>query len=147
MKNAHRLYVTRKKEEEAKLAREQKQKEDEVKRKAQEKDALKKAEKRRSKLDQKEKDLKEDEQKSNAGFLLAQELLRDANCRLADAIKENKITKITAASEMVTVAQKKYEEFAAHKESIEKVQNDIGKKAYFCPNIANKCGYTNLPPF
>ena len=38
------------------------------------------------------------------------------------------ITKITAASEMVTVAQKKYEEFAAHKESIEKVRNDIGKK-------------------
>ena len=47
IKNVHHMYVTRKREEEAKLDREQQQKEEAVKKIVQEKDALKKAEKER----------------------------------------------------------------------------------------------------
>ena len=54
-------------------------------------------------------------EKGNQEFLLAQELLRTASRSLSEAIKEENMTRIAVANELMSVAQKKYEEYATHK--------------------------------
>ena len=45
--------------------------------------------------------------KGNEEFLLAQELLRMASISLSEAIKEENMTRIAVASELMSAAQKK----------------------------------------
>ena len=54
-------------------------------------------------------------EKGNKEFLLAQELLRTASSSLSEAVKEENMTRIAVANELMSAAQKQYKEYATHK--------------------------------
>ena len=87
----------------------------EAAKKEEDKKLYKKLKRKKERLDEKEKKLDEDVEKGNEEFLLAQELLRTASSSLSEAIKEENMTRIAVANELVSVAQKKYKEYATHK--------------------------------
>ena len=128
MRDAHCTYAARKLEEAAKAKRIQQKKDDAAKKKAEEKELYEKAEQKRDRLDEREKTLDKDMEKANEEFHVAQELLRTASISLSEAINERNMTRIAAASELMSAAQRKYDQFAGHKEVQDNIRNEIGKK-------------------
>ena len=128
MRNAHALYVARKKEEEVQLKKkldlEKAQLEEEKRRQ----EDLKKAEARKTELDQREKNLQEDESKASEELQVAQELMKSANASLDAAIAEGDMVKIKSAREMHVMAEKKYAQFSEHKKAQDKARQSIGSK-------------------
>ena len=78
-----------------------------AKKEEKDKKLYKKVEWKKERLDAKEKKLDEDVHKGNEEFLLAQEFLRTASSSLSEAIKEENMTRIAVASELMSAAQKK----------------------------------------
>ena len=80
-------------------------------------------ERKKDKLDEKEKELDEDvEKKATRQFLVAQELLETAKNSLTSAINDGNMTCMAAANELVTAAQKKYQEYTAYKSAKEPIK-------------------------
>ena len=51
-----------------------------------------------------------------------------ASSSLSEAIKGENMTCITVANELMSAAQKKYEEYATHKSAQDSIWSNIGKK-------------------
>ena len=79
---------------------------------------------------EKQKKLDEEEKKAKEEIVIGQELLKEANAKLQQAIKENDMRTIKVANEMLKTAQAKFEKAQKDMDLVRKGQNKLSEKKH-----------------